>query len=153
MVVILLVCLMLALYDVLKVFFGVLTFALIFSVSFVGPFEWLCRLLGNRRSLAATIYTLILVTIVALPLVFIIHALTHHLKDALALMNGIRTKGLPPLPKWISNLPLVGEDISAFWEQLQSSPREAIAAHSEPIKMAMRHVLSNGAGIVGTALQ
>jgi predicted PurR-regulated permease PerM len=153
LVVILLVCLMLALYDVLKVFFGVLTFALIFSVSFVGPFEWLCRVLGNRRSLSAFIYTLILITIVALPLVFIIHALTHHLKDALLLMNDIRTKGLPPLPKWITNLPFIGEDISAFWEQLQSSPREAIAAHSEPIKMAMRHVLSNGAGIVGTALQ
>jgi predicted PurR-regulated permease PerM len=153
LVVILLVCLMLALYDVLKVFFGVLTFALIFSVSFVAPFEWLCRLLGNRRSLAAFIYTLILITIVALPLVFIIHALTHHLKDALLLMGDIRTKGLPPLPRWISNLPLVGEDISSFWQQVQSSPRDAIAAHSEPIKMAMRHVLSNGAGIVGTALQ
>jgi predicted PurR-regulated permease PerM len=153
LVVILLVSLMLALYDVLKVFFGVLTFALIFSVSFAVPFEWLCRLLGNRRTLAAFVYTLILVTIVALPLVFIISALRHHVKDALSLMNDIRTKGLPPLPRWISNLPLVGEDISSFWEQLQSSPRETIAAHSEPIKMAMRHVLSSGAGIVGTALQ
>jgi predicted PurR-regulated permease PerM len=153
LVVILLVILMLALYDVLKVFFGVLTFALIFSVSFAAPFEWLCRILRGRRSIAAFIYTLILIAIVALPLVFIISALRHHVKDALFLMNDIRTKGLPPLPAWISNFPLVGEDIASFWQQLQSSPRETIAAHSEPIKMAMRHVLSSGAGIVGTALQ
>jgi predicted PurR-regulated permease PerM len=153
LVVILLVSLMLALYDVLKVFFGILTFALIFSVSFAAPFEWLSRVLGGRRTLASVIYTLVLITIVALPLVFIISALRHHVKDAIVWMNDIRANGLPPLPGWITNLPLVGEDIATFWQQLQSSPRETIATHGEPIRMAMRHVLTSGAGIVGTALQ
>jgi predicted PurR-regulated permease PerM len=153
LVVILLVSLMLALYDVLKVFFGILTFALIFSVSFAVPFEWLARLLGGRRTLASIIYTLLLIAIVALPLVFIISALRHHVKDAIFWMNNIRTNGLPPLPGWVTNLPLVGEDIATFWQQLQSSPRETIATHGEPIRMALRHVLTSGAGIVGTALQ
>ena len=153
LVVILLVSLMLALYDVLKVFFGILTFALIFSVSFAVPFEWLARVLGNRRILASIIYTVLLVAIVALPLVFIISALRHHVKDAIAWMNDIRTNGLPPLPKWVANLPLVGDDIASFWQQLQSSPRETIVSHGEPIKTAMRHILTSGAGIVGTALQ
>ena len=153
LVVILLVSLMLALYDVLKVFFGILTFALIFSVSFAAPFEWMSRVLGGRRTLASIIYTLVLITIVALPLVFIISALRHHVKDAIIWMNDIRANGLPPLPRWVTNLPLVGEDIATFWQQLQSSPRETIATHGEPIRMAMRHVLTSGAGIVGTALQ
>ncbi len=153
LVVILLVSLMLALYDVLKVFFGILTFALIFSVSFAVPFEWLARLLGGRRTLASIIYAVLLITIVALPLVFIISALRHHVKDAIFWMNNIRTNGLPPLPAWVTNLPLVGEDIATFWQQLQSSPRETIATHGEPIRMALRHVLTSGAGIVGTALQ
>jgi len=153
LVVILLVGLMMALYDVLKVFFGVLTFALIFTVSFARPFEWLARVLGNRRVLAAIIYALVLITIVALPLVFIISALRHHVKDVIAWMNDVRTNGLPPLPRWVINFPLVGEDIASFWQQLQSSPRETIAAHGEPIRAAMRHILTSGAGIVGTALQ
>jgi predicted PurR-regulated permease PerM len=153
LVVILLVSLMLALYDVLKVFFGILTFALIFSVSFAVPFEWLSRVLGGRRTLASIIYTLLLITIVALPLVFIISALRHHVKDAIAWMNDIRANGLPPLPHWVTNLPFAGEDIATFWQQLQSSPRETIASHGEPIRMALRHVLTSGAGIVGTALQ
>ncbi len=108
LVVILLVSLMLALYNVLKVFFGILTFALIFSVSFAVPFEWLSRVLGGRRILASVIYTVVLITIVALPLVFIISALRHHVKDAIIWMNDIRTNGLPPLPGWVTNLPLVG---------------------------------------------
>jgi predicted PurR-regulated permease PerM len=153
LVVILLVTLMLALYDVLKVFFGVLTFALIFSVSFAAPFEWLAGFLGNRRVLAAIIYALILITIVALPLVFIIAGLRDHVKDVITWMNDIRANGLPPLPKWVTNLPLVGQDVSSFWQQLQSSPRETIVSHGEPIRIAMRHILTSGAGIVGTALQ
>ena len=153
LVVILLVSLMLALYDVLKVFFGVLTFALIFSVSFAKPFEWFARVLGNRRILAAIIYTVLLIAIVALPLIFLIRALQHHVKDAIVWMNNIRTNGLQPLPQWVTNLPLVGDDIASFWQQLQSSPRETIVSHGEPIKEAMRHILTSGAGIIGTALQ
>ncbi|HLZ86764.1 MAG TPA: AI-2E family transporter, partial [Puia sp.] len=153
LVVLLLLSLMLAVYDVLRVFFGVLTFALIFSVSFAGAFEWLVRLVGGRRKLAAVIYTLVLVAIIALPITLIISALRHHVKEAIAWMNDIKTNGLPPLPKWITGLPLVGEDISAFWQQLQNSPRETIATHGEPIKTALRHILTSGAGMVGTALQ
>jgi predicted PurR-regulated permease PerM len=153
LVVILLVSLMLALYDVLKVFFGVLTFALIFSVSFVGPFEWLARVMGNRRILASIIYAVVLIAIVALPLIYLIRALQHHIKDAIVWMNDVRVNGLPPLPHWIANLPLIGDDISSFWQQLQSSPRETIVSHGEPIREAMRHILTSGAGIVGTALQ
>ena len=153
LVLLLLLGLMLALYDVLKVFFGVLTFALIFSVSFAGIFERLARLIGNRRKLAACIYTLALIAIVALPIIFIISALRHHVKESIAWMNDVRTNGLPPLPAWISGLPIVGEDISTFWQQLQSSPRETIALHGEPVKVALRHILTSGAGMIGTALQ
>jgi predicted PurR-regulated permease PerM len=153
LVVILLVTLMLALYDVLKVFFGVLTFALIFSVSFAGPFEWLARALGNRRVLAAIIYTVVLIAIVAIPLIYLIKSLQYHVKDAINWMNDIRTNGLPPLPKWVTGLPLVGEEITSFWQQLQSSPRETIVSHGEPIKEAMRHIITSGAGVLGTALQ
>jgi predicted PurR-regulated permease PerM len=152
-VVILLVSLMLALYDVLKVFFGVLTFALIFAVSFARPFEWFARFLGNRRILASVIYALLLIAIVALPLILLIRSMQHHVKDAIAWMNDVRTNGLPPLPRWVTNLPVVGDDIASFWQQLQSSPRETIVSHGEPIKEALRHILTSGAGIVGTALQ
>lgn len=153
LVIILLLSLMLALYDVLRVFFGVLTFALIFSVSFAGVFEWLARLLGGRRKLAAFLYTLALIAIIALPITLIISALRHHVKEAIAWMNDIKSNGLPPLPAWISGLPLVGEDISTFWKELQHSPRETITLRGEPVKMALRHILTSGAGIIGTALQ
>ena len=153
LVLLLLVSLMFALYDVLKVFFGILTFALIFSVSFSGPFEWLARRLKNRRKLTAVIYSVVLLALIALPLLYILSTLRSHVKEAIEWLADVKQNGLPPLPKWVGRLPLAGDEISGFWTQLQSSPRETVALHGEQVKTALRHILSSGAGMIGTALQ
>ena len=153
LVLLLLLLLMLALYDVLRVFFGVLTFALIFSVSFSSPYERLVKLLGNRRVLSSVIYSILLVAIVALPFTFIVSTVRHHVREAIVWLADVKKNGVPPLPRWVLNLPFVGEDINSFWLQVQDSPRDAIAHHGEQIRMLLRRMLTSGAGIVGTALQ
>jgi len=153
LVLLLLLTLLWALYDVLKVFFGVLTFALIFSVSFAWPFEWLARLLRNRRKLAAVIYSVVLIAILALPFIYIVSTIRGHLKGAIVWIGEVKANGLPPLPGWISGLPYIGEDITSFWVQLQNSPKETIAHHGEQLKAALRHVLTNGVSMVGTVFQ
>src|ERR1700760_1855291 len=110
LVLLLLLSLMLALYDVLKVFFGVLTFALIFSVSFAQIFERLVRLLNNNRKLAAVIYSILLIAVIALPFIYIVSAVRGHIKETIVWINQVKANGLPVLPAWVVNLPLVGED-------------------------------------------
>ena len=90
LILLLLLLLMLALYDVLRVFFGVLTFALIFSVSFSGPYERLARWLGNRRSMAAIIYSVLLIAIVALPSTYIVSALRGHIREAIVWIGEVK---------------------------------------------------------------
>ena len=153
LVLLLLLSLMLALYDVLKVFFGVLTFALIFSVSFADLFERLVRLLNKKRKLAAVIYSILLIAIVALPLIYIVSAVRGHIKEAIVEINQLKANGLPALPAWVVNLPLVGQDISSFWQELQESPKDVIAHNEEQIKLTLRHVLTSGVGMIGTVLQ
>jgi len=143
----------LALYDVLRVFFGVLTFALIFSVSFFGPYERLVRWLGNRRSLASLVYSILLIAIIALPFTYIVSGVRGHIREAIRWVGDVKTNGLPPLPSWVAGLPLVGEDISSFWQQLKDSPKDAIAHHSEQMRLVLRHMLASGVSIIGTALQ
>src|SRR5258708_35440178 len=144
LVLFLLVSLMWALYDVLRVFVGVLTFALIFSVSFAAPFENVVRFLKGGGRLAAFIYSVLLLAIIATPFVFIISAFKNHLREAINVLNEIKTNGLPPLPAWLPRLPLVGEDIAAFWAQLQNSPKETVALHGQQIRIALGHVLTGG---------
>jgi predicted PurR-regulated permease PerM len=153
LVLLLLLCLMWALYDVLKVFFGVLTFALIFSVSFSGSFEWLVRRVGNRRGLAAFIYSVLLIAVIALPVIFIVHAIRGHVRGVIEWLGDIKANGIPPLPVWVGNLPFVGDEISSFWRELQDSPKDTIVHHEDQIKMALRHLMTSGVGIISTALQ
>lgn len=149
----LLIALFIALYDVLKIFFGVFTFALIFSVSFAGPFERLSRILHQRRKLAAVIYSLILLLIIALPFIYLIGALGKHIREILHLAEDIRAHGLPPLPEKIAALPILGDTIASFREHLQENPREALVGYELQLKVLLHHILTGGAGIIGAALQ
>ncbi|MDR3715420.1 MAG: AI-2E family transporter [Puia sp.] len=153
LVILLLLSLFLALYDVLKVFFTILTFALIFSVSFADVFEKLATLLKGRRKLAAVIYSIVLIGIIAFPLIYFLSVLREHVREAIAWVNQVKANGLPPLPSWIANLPFVGGDISAFWTQLQHSPKDVIANHEDKVKTTLHHLLNSGIGMLGTALQ
>src|SRR6187549_4175375 len=72
---VLLLILLFELCKVLGVFAGVFTYAIIFSVSFAGLFESLARLVGNKRGLAAFIYALILIAVIAMPFYYIVSAL------------------------------------------------------------------------------
>jgi len=153
LVLLLLLTLMLALYNVLKVFFGVLAFALIFSVSFAAPFEWLARLAGNRRKLAAFIYSILLIAVIAVPCIYIFATIRNHIREAIHWLEQIKTNGLPSLPGWIQKLPIVGDEIVSFWQQLQDSPKETLARHEAQIRMALRHILTRGVGAIGTVIQ
>ena len=149
----LLLALMYAVYDALKVFFGVFTFALIFSVSFATPFERLAKLFKNRRRLAGFLYSLLLIAVVALPFIYIIHSLSQHAKEAGHWMGEVKSNGLPPLPEWITGLPYVGDDIASFWKELQANPKETIGLYEPQIKMVLHRIVTGGAGMLGVALE
>ena len=125
LVLFLLLGLMLALYDVLRVFFGVLTFALIFSVSFQKPFRWLVKILKNRRKLAGFIYSVILVVVIAVPLVYIFSAFSTHVKRAMILAAKSKKKdfhrfhyGCHTCRLLVNSLPLFGRNCNRVLKKL-----------------------------------
>lgn len=152
LVTLLLLALMFATFEVLKAFFGVLTFALIFSVSFAAPFKQLVKLLHNRRKVAATIYAILLIAVVTLPFVLIISAIANHVKEAATFISDARLNGLPALPRWIATLPLIGPQLQSFWSNLPFNPQETIAPHAIQLKTALNHVLTAGTGMLGATL-
>lgn len=153
LILLLLIVLLYALYDVLRVFFGVFTFAIIFSVSFSGLFEKMAKRFKNKRTLIAIIYTILLLAIVAQPFLYIISAFTHHVKEMAQTVNDIKSNGLPPLPEWIVNLPFVGENISSFWQSVKDNPKEMMALHEVQVKNLLQHIITGGAGVLGTTFE
>jgi predicted PurR-regulated permease PerM len=153
LILLVLLALLVAMYEVLRVFFGVFTFALIFSVSFAPLFERFCKLLKGRRKLAAFIYSIVLIAVIALPFIFIISTMTHHMRDAVDWVTDVKQNGVPPLPEWLAKLPMVGEGVSAFWQQFQENPKELVVQHEHQIRGVLRHVMTGGAGMLGATFQ
>ena len=153
LVLLLLLALIFAVYDVLRVFFGVFTFALIFSVSFASPYERLAKALGKRRKLAATIYAVVLILLIAIPVVYMVGALGKYMKEVLNFYTEIKTHGLPPLPPEVTQLPVIGDSATSFWEHLRENPQEALMGYEHQIRAALHRILTGGAGVLGTALQ
>jgi predicted PurR-regulated permease PerM len=153
LILLLLLGLIYALFSVLQAFFGVFTFAIIFAVSFARLFERLVKLLGQRRTLAAVVYSILLVAIVAVPVIYMISALSLHVREAIHWIGAARENGLPPLPNWIANIPFVGEDIKAFWQQLQERPKDAVGSYEPQLRLVLHRVVTSGAGMVGVVLE
>ncbi|MDB5273772.1 MAG: putative PurR-regulated permease PerM [Chitinophagaceae bacterium] len=145
--------LLIALYDVLKIFFGVLTFALIFSVSFSNVFERLAALLKERRTFAACIYVFVLLTLIALPAILLVTAFQTHTSDFSDWMVTLQKNGLPNLPSWVKTLPIVGNELQSFWNHIQSDPKVFLQEHAPQAKSMAHQLLHGGAGILGVALQ
>jgi len=149
----LLLILLFDLYTVLSVFFGVFTYAIIFSVSFAKVFERLVSLLKNSRKLAAFIYALLMTALIALPFIYIISALSDYAAEAQQWISDAKTNGVPALPEWVSGLPYLGKKITDFWQKLQNDPATTISSYEPQIKSTLQRLISGGAGIVGAALE
>lgn len=153
LVLLFLLILLFALYNVLNIFFGVFTYAIILSVSFSKLFERLVALLGNRRKLAAFIFGLLLLAIIALPFYYIISSLGDYVQRAGKWIADAKTHGVPALPDWIAGLPLVGEKISAFWLELQTDPAHTLSLYESQINAFLRRLFTGGIGMLGATLE
>ena len=140
-----------ALFDVLKAFVGIFTFALIFSISFSSLFEKLVLLLNGRRKVSAFIYAFLLIAIVAQPFIYLISSVSHHVKDVVHLVNDVKQNGLPPLSSQITGMPLLGEPIAEFYKNLQEEPKATLAEHENQIKALLQGIATRGAGVFGAA--
>lgn len=153
LVVLLFLALLYALYNVLEAFFGVLTFALVFSVSFSKPYHKLVTLFRGRRKVAGVVYSVSLFTIIALPFTYLVAAMSRHIKELIVWLGVVQKQGLPPLSDKIANLPFVGSYISSFWSDFQQSPKDVIHLHEHQLNVIFHHLITGGLGVIGVAVQ
>ncbi|HEX3167679.1 MAG TPA: AI-2E family transporter, partial [Chitinophagaceae bacterium] len=152
LVVLLLLILLSTLYTVLSVFLGVFTYAIILAVAIHPLFEKLARVLGGRRKLAAFIYALLLIGIVALPYIYLISELANYAQQSIKYVTDAKENGLPPLPEWIAGLPVVGGKISTAWQDMQKDPA-SIGLYEPQIKAVLSRILTGGLGVIGSGLE
>jgi len=153
MVLLMLFLLLYALYNVVSIFLGVLTYAIIFSVSLHGPFEKLRAYAGRFKKLPAIIYGILMVALIAVPFIFLIGKLGDVLRNLHQVFANIRQGQVPALPEFIKNIPVLGEKAVAAWTQLEKDPVATISVYDDQIRHVLQHMISGGTGILGAGFE
>ncbi len=141
------------LYSLMGIFLGVFTYAIILSVSFSSLFEKLVKLLNNKRGLAAAIFALLLIAIIALPFIYMINSVGYYIHQGQLWYEGVKANGVPPLPEWVSKLPVGQEKFKAFWAAFSADSASTIALYDDQIKSIFKKLISGGLGIMGAAME
>lgn len=102
---------------VIAPFIPAMLLAIIFTLSAWPAYSWLEQRLKGRRGLAAAIMTIILALCFILPLMFLTSSLVENF--AWISSNVLNALQNPPkeAPKWLANLPHIGPEIAAQWQQ------------------------------------
>jgi predicted PurR-regulated permease PerM len=110
---------------VLMPFTGTLLFSVVICVTTAPMRNRLLLLCGGRSSLAAVLMSLILILLLVAPLALLSGSLADGLESAIRYFKPMLESGLPnEPPDWLARLPIVGQDISAYWHKLVASREE-----------------------------
>jgi len=103
---------------VLVPFIAPILWALIVALTTWPVFRWLRDGLRGRRTLAAAIMTLLLVSILLVPLVILATGLADDAAVFIGRFRAFFADGIPPAPGWLAGLPLIGGGLANVWAGL-----------------------------------
>ena len=112
------------------------------------------RVLGGSRVLAALIMTLAIVLLLIVPMWLSITAVIEHGDSVSSWVRGLIAEGVPPAPGWVGALPVVGDRITATWNELAAHGtsdlfREYVGPH---MAQAGQWVLAQVGGLGGVLI-
>lgn len=140
-------------FWVLLPFVGVLTYAVILATATAGLFDRMVDLLDGRRRLAAVIFGVVTAAITIVPLIYLCSSVASYLSIAEAWLREASTRGVPNLPNWITGLPLVGDKVTLFWQDLQRNGLELLGRYQPQFAAVGRWLLNLGAGLLLAVLE
>jgi predicted PurR-regulated permease PerM len=108
--------------------------------------------LFNKRWIANTIMTLLLLLVLIVPLTLSIVSIIDHSDDIAAWAKGLGSMSLPPAPRWLTDIPLVGPKLATRWQQFALLGQAEVAARLAPHAKTLMHWLLQRAGSLGMML-
>ncbi len=127
-------------FFVLRPFMAAVLFAAVFCVFTWPAYHWLWLKLGRRDNISAVTMTLILSVAIILPMAYLA---TNLAESAAILLDEaqVTLKNLQPqAPDWLTNLPLVGQQLGESWQRAVVSHEELmklLSQYAEPVRKFM----------------
>ncbi|MGH6913194.1 MAG: AI-2E family transporter [Geminicoccales bacterium] len=140
-------------FVVLRPFLSALLWALILSFSTWPLHAWLARALGGRRTLAAGVMTLLVAAVFILPPVAVGSSLADSVAKVAGMFGTLLEQGPPGPPYWVRNLPLVGEPLHGYWQDLEQLGTDWTTELQPYLETARDLLLSTGVTLGEAVLQ
>ncbi len=139
-------------FVILRPFLLLIAWGTIIAVAAYPTFQKLRHLMRERGTLAAVVFTLILLAILILPIVLMgqslfegIQGVTARLKDGTAF--------IPPPPPGVESWPIIGRPLNGIWSMASRDVTAVMSRFAPEIKSALPGLLSASAGVGLTVLQ
>src|ERR1700741_4594659 len=124
--------------DIPRVVLGVLFIVALIGSSiwllrpFLGPIVWATTIvvatwplmisiqtwLWNKRALAVTVMTLLLLCVLVVPLTFAVGTIVSNIDELAAWAKSLATLKIPSPPEWLVNLPFIGAKALEVWDRV-----------------------------------
>jgi predicted PurR-regulated permease PerM len=140
-------------FLVLQPFITALLFAVVIVVSTWPLYLRLRKALKERSTLAALVMSLLFAAFVITPVILLAVSLA---KNAPEMVNGVRSwlgEGASGPPDWLKTLPVVGNQIDAYWHRITESREEMAAFLKQFVDPAQRLLFLVGKGLAQGLLQ
>jgi predicted PurR-regulated permease PerM len=132
---------------VLWPFMSAVLWAMILSSVTWPAFLWLDRRVGGRRTLSASLMTLIVTLVVVVPFVGVLTGLADNVTELGQLISGVLKDGLPDVPIWVVKLPLIGESVHEYWQQFVHNGERLVNELAKLAEPARNAALATGKGL------
>jgi predicted PurR-regulated permease PerM len=140
-----LIALVLWCFDILRPFIYPIIWGIIIAAATHGTHQKLQTVLGGRNKLAATLITLIMLTVLIVPVAVLAESMATGIQ-ALADEVQAGTLKVPPPPETIKTWPLVGEQLDAIWQRATKNIATVAKQFAPQIKAIGGWLLSAAAG-------
>ena len=110
---------------VLMPFTGTLLLATVICVTTAPAHKFILAKCRGRNNLAAALMCLLMVLLLVVPMAILSGSLASGVEMAIAYVRPLLESGLPMhVPKWVSNLPIIGSMVEDYWHALLASREE-----------------------------
>lgn len=133
-------------------FVPLIMWGIIIAIASYPTFLKLEKLLKGRRALAATVWTLLLLVVLIVPLVLLAQSV---MEGARPLAAKLRDGSLvvPPPPPSVEHWPIIGPTLARTWNAASNNLSDTLMKFAPQIKSAVPSILAASAGLASTVLQ
>jgi predicted PurR-regulated permease PerM len=132
--------------SILRPFISLIAWGVIIAIAGYPGYCWLRKLLGGRSGIASILFTIIILSLLIIPIALLTQSLVEGLRG-LAVRLHDETLAIPPPPPTVAAWPIIGKPLSDLWNSASNNLPVALRSLAPQLKAATTGLLAAAAGV------